>query len=729
MRELLQRWRDGQRCRREHDECPHHGRHHRPADRSGARWDIQGLRAFAVLAVVANHLTEWPRGGFVGVDVFFVISGFLITGHLVREYDSTGAISAREFYRKRAKRILPASVVVIIATVVVSMLALPSNRSSEVRTDGLWALLFGANWRFGLEETDYFNQDRLISPLQHYWSLGIEEQFYFVWPWVMLAILALHARRSTLRSRGHLIAGAAMAGIIVVSFALAVVQTNSDADFAYFSTFTRVWELGVGALLAIGSAALTRIPDAVRPALAWVGFSGMVASLWVVDASAGFPAPWAALPVVATGLVIAAGTRADREQQVWLWPLTNRASGWIGDVSYSLYLWHFPVIILLAAVVRPDTTAFYVVALVLMAALTVFSYYVIEEPARRLPWRASRSRRRRDHPVWVPARYASLGSGVVVTCLLVVAALNSTPTVTRPAFVDNLEPGQSSASKGAVPAVDKRQEDLLAALEAATVPSKFSPDLSTLTGEQWGQDILARGGCTEVTRETASDCVFGDDQAPRTAVVVGDSYAMAWMPTILAALERRGFEVHQVTRAECPAWGLPITRQDGSAFPECEEHLSWVTEHIQGIRPDLTIVAQADNGLSRLADGEDASAIADGFAENLKRLESASGAVAVLAAPPGGIPLQECVTSFGDPSDCVSTVGSQWEDVFAAEAAAVDATNSSVHIDTRPWFCFNDYCPGWVGTMPIRADGGHMTPEYAESLAPLLWASLRPQLR
>jgi peptidoglycan/LPS O-acetylase OafA/YrhL len=305
-----------------------------------SRWDIQGLRAFAVIAVVLDHLFRWPRGGFVGVDVFFVISGFLITGLLIREHERTGRISFLDFYRRRVKRIMPASLLVLFVGTVASYMAFNSVRANEIRSDSVWAALFGANWRFLTQSTDYFNIDGPISPFQHYWSLSVEEQFYFVWPWLMLLIYAVMLRAAVRsQSTARVVIGAILLVISGTSFAWAVVETADNATRAYFDTFARVWELGVGALLAVAVPVLIKLPRVLRPAMAWLGLVGMTVSLFVVSAETGFPAPAAALPVLSTALVIAAGTFADfREQQRFLFPLTNRLSNYVGDLSYSLYL-------------------------------------------------------------------------------------------------------------------------------------------------------------------------------------------------------------------------------------------------------------------------------------------------------------------------------------------------------------------------------------------------------
>ena len=262
-------------------------RSHTPRARKAVfRADVQGLRMVAVVAVILDHLLHWPAGGFVGVDIFFVISGFLITGLLLREHERTGTISFWGFYRRRIKRILPAATVVVILTVAAGYLLLSRVRATDTLWDGIWASLFAANWNYATEGTDYFQPDVAVSPLQHYWSLSVEEQFYFVWPWLMLLILWVGAKaRSGATSRSALAVQLAIVAIVVGSFVWSVWETLSSPTWAYFSTFSRAWELGIGAAIAVFAKACARIPDGWRPALGWLGLGGIAVSLFVVTPS------------------------------------------------------------------------------------------------------------------------------------------------------------------------------------------------------------------------------------------------------------------------------------------------------------------------------------------------------------------------------------------------------------------------------------------------------------
>jgi peptidoglycan/LPS O-acetylase OafA/YrhL len=261
--------------------------------RRAARLDIQGLRGLAVVAVVADHVWGQPRGGFIGVDVFFVVSGFLITRLLLKERARSGRISLADFYRRRARRILPVATLVIVVTVVAAYAVLNAARGRTVATDGVWALGFASNWHFAVIGTDYW-QLGATSPLQHYWSLAVEEQFYVAWPWVLAALLLVASRRPRLLMP-------AMVAVVLVSFGYSLWHTQVQPTWAYFGTFDRAWELAVGAALAVATTRGWRLPHRIEPLAGWVGLAGIVLSVVVVTPESAFPAPWAALPVSSAG--------------------------------------------------------------------------------------------------------------------------------------------------------------------------------------------------------------------------------------------------------------------------------------------------------------------------------------------------------------------------------------------------------------------------------------------
>ena len=252
----------------------------------------------AVLLVFANHLLGFPSGGFIGVDVFFVISGFLITGNLLRMAESTGNVSFKRFYWNRVRRIVPAATIVLLLTVLASFMIFQSFRAQRIGLDAFFAFIFMSNWWFAARDTNYFANDDAVSPIQHYWSLSVEEQFYFIWPALIFVIGVLVVSKSWTHEHRMRLAGRVMVGIIAVSLAWAIYQTHVAAAWAYFDTVSRVWELGVGALLATSTAALANIPVNRKPLLSWGGLALIAAgALLIGQGAAGFPAPWALLPV------------------------------------------------------------------------------------------------------------------------------------------------------------------------------------------------------------------------------------------------------------------------------------------------------------------------------------------------------------------------------------------------------------------------------------------------
>ncbi|MGE2717626.1 acyltransferase family protein [Mycolicibacterium litorale] len=327
-------------------------RRRRRAERSNQRLDIQGLRTVAVLAVVAHHLWGWPRGGSVGIDVFFVVSGFLVTGSLLLTSKHAGTPSLTEFYWNRVRRILPAAAVVLLGTCVASLLILTPARARDTLVDALFAFAGVANWHATAGD----------SPVAHFWALSIAEQFYVVWPLLILAVGALVARE---RTRAVAVTAAV---VVAASFAWALYRE------APLDTLTRVWELGVGALLATAAAQLSRIPQPTKPLLSWAGVLLIGASL----ALAGDTAAWALLPVAGTALVLAAGVGGESGFQPLL---CNRVSTYVGDLSYPLYLAHWPVIVLVGALME-RSPYFYVCVLAFTFGVAVACHHFVENPSR-----------------------------------------------------------------------------------------------------------------------------------------------------------------------------------------------------------------------------------------------------------------------------------------------------------------------------------------------------------
>ena len=660
-----------------------------PTGTASPRRDIQGLRALAVVAVIANHLVGFPAGGFIGVDVFFVVSGFLITGMLYREHERSGRISFTSFYRRRVRRLLPMSTLVLLATVTAGYLLYLSTQARDVLVDAGWALVFSANWHLALDGTNYWAAGDAVSPLQHFWSLAVEEQFYLIWPWLLVIVLGLRFRARVLFI--------VMAVVTAASLGWSLWETAHQPTWAYFDTLSRAWELGAGALLAITARRLATLADNVRPLLAWTGLTLIAVSLVVVTESH-FPAPWALLPVTGTALVIAAGTGGS---QRWLSPLTNRVSTYVGDISYSLYLWHLPVIILLALMV-PRGPVYDLTALVLIVGLSVATYHLVESPIRQsswleptkpAPWETSGPRFvLTGSGEWVPAhlveverrRHPGLRAGVGALALSVglTAAVVSLPLATS---AEASHPVSSVAGQQAQAAAGRAVASAVATKEFP----RFDPPVESLDAKAWLDSVTSQGCLSwdaepsETSPETLKSCDAGDPSASKRVVLLGDSYAAAWMPAVKKAYLAQHWHVQVVTKQQCPTASVSVTLVGGGAYPECDDHRRWTLEMIKQTRPDLVILADSEDTPERLADHASGAAadteIAQGLSTTLEAIVPYAGRTVVLAPPPEGKAMQACVTRVSHPADCTTTISARWNGLATALKSASSPRPRAVH--------------------------------------------------
>ncbi|OZC78484.1 acyltransferase [Rhodococcus sp. 06-418-1B] len=692
---------------------------------SPKRHDIQTLRAIAVLLVIADHLFGWPSGGFIGVDVFFVISGFLITGLLLREFDRTGSISFAGFYRRRIRRIVPIATVVIVFCCIVGLLVFSQARAKSIGIDGIWAFFFASNWRFAIEGTDYFNADTSISPLQHYWSLSIEEQFYFVWPALMLLIGVLVARRSLSGSAKRAITAAVMGTVVVVSFGWAVYDTATNQTWAYFSTFTRVWELGVGALLAIGSGVLATIPRAVSTYLAWGGIAVIAVGAFVISESGAFPAPLAAIPVLGAALVIAAGISGSVPNSS---ALTTKTGVYVGDLSYSLYLWHWPLIIFLGALMDPSFH-YYVAVLALTFGLSIFSYHFVENPIRHSTFlepgavRAAARRKKKNRlgrrPMPVSSRYAAVGAVVLTTAAFGAFALQpiEPPTAPPSRAVVAERPVESTESLPLGPVQAALAAEIDAALDASEWPDLVPSMDDAIDGAQAPTDIVE---CGLAATPDPSTCTWGAPDARRTIMVLGDSMAMSYVQPIrnFAEASNGEWKVRSEAMFGCAFVDMDITTVDTATTEACPGRKEAAIRAVNEQRPDVVVITNLHTDVSP-------ELWVPGMQRLTDRFKSSVGKIVFLSAPPNDKKASDCYTRTSVPADCISRVTDTWRARNRAEVNLA-ARVGGVHIDSRALFCTpDDYCPSFVGTTPTKSDSAHLTIEYGQKISPAFEELLR----
>lgn len=688
----------------------------------------------AVLAVFACHLWGWPRGGFVGVDVFFVVSGFLITGNLLRMAETTGTVSFATFYWNRIRRIVPAATVVLLLTYAVSMLLFLPFRSHQVGIDALLAFLFASNWWFAHQETDYFAAaDDTVSPVQHYWSLSIEEQFYFVWPALVFVIGLLIVARRWPHARRMAVTGAVMSAIVAASLWYAVRETNTDPARAYFDTFARIWELGVGALLATAVGAIARIPRSVRPFVSWGGLGLIaIALLSIGEDSARFPAPWALLPVAGAALVIMGGVGGEPRYQSFL---RNPVSTYVGDISYSLYLVHWPVIVYVGALMDPGPY-FALTVLSLAFALAVLSYHFVENPLRRASWTTMRGRLAQIRDGRRDRRGSSNHVAVAsAAALLVVAGVAFTM---RPLTIQEAAPPSlaSADANDAGPAGLKvgplgtaLRGEIATALSAAVWPP-LDPSWESLfaqgvTVDEFLSPEVAKCPWVEIA---PPECTYGSSSAPTKIVIVGDSVGSGYADVLrqLAANSNGKLQTINETMPSCVFTQELVYREGAS--PACEGRKNSAVDLIDTIRPDAVIVSNAytDERVQGASRDMTMAEWADSLRRIVERFRGSTKSVVLLSPPPSDAPIRDCTSKRkSKPADCIGTIPDLWKSKADTERRLARGIGA-VWIDSRPWFCRSKgQCPSFVGTTPARFDRVHMAVPYASKVAPVFAETLR----
>ncbi|MFE4213647.1 acyltransferase family protein [Streptomyces sp. NPDC056844] len=681
------------------------GRSAPPGPRS-LRLDIQGLRAVAVGLVVLSHAgVSQVGGGYVGVDVFFVISGFLITSLLLRELTATGRVSLRSFYARRVLRLLPAASLVVAVTLGGAWLFLSKARLAEYAGDALAGVLYVLNFRLAHAGTDYLAQNSPPSPFQHFWSLAVEEQFYLVWP--VLLLLAWRVARGRRRPVAVLL-GALCPG----SFAAGVLLTESSAPWAYFGSLTRAWELGAGALLALAAGRLERLPAALAAPLTWLGLGCVALAAVRYDAGTPFPGYHVLLPVAGTALVLAGGCAPARYGAGWL--LGRRPLVRLGGLSYGWYLWHWPLLVIApAALGRPDGTAGLPLALGLCAAalgLAWLTLRLVENPVRF---------HRAFHGS--PRRALVFGAALSVGA----SSLSLTATAVPPTIeVGGPAPALAQALSGA-PAPQARLAALLASAPTA-LPSNLSPSLTKVRS---ARSAVYRDGChVDYATTRTRPCVYGDRASARTVVLFGDSHAAQWFPALHRLAAVRGWKLVSLTKASCKVADVTVV-SGHQPYAACDTWRADALARIGALRPDLVVVSSSDAGDPAHPSSDPLRQWTTGFETTFRALGGTGARVAALLDTPWpkGDPVDCAARNSLQLPACANHLPGATRDTARGTAlrAAASATATTV-VDPTPWVCAvrTGVCPVVVADTAVHRDGSHLSEAYAEALAPVLAPAL-----
>ena len=685
------------------------------ADRVAAGFhpEIQGLRAVAVLLVVLFHL--WPNalsGGYVGVDVFFVISGYLITAHLYREAATTGTVSLRRFWARRIRRLLPASLLVLAVSALATVLFLPATVWTQTARQIAASALYVQNWALAADAVDYMAKDNVPTLAQHYWSLSVEEQFYAFWPVLIVGLVVLAGRsasRHTAATRTTLIIGLGTVGVI--SLAWSVLATANSQPTAYFVTPTRVWEFVAGALVTLIVVSREH-SERVRGALGWLGLVAIVTAAVLFDERSLFPGWIALLPVLGTVAVIVAGTtRSPYAPARWL---SLRPMTFVGDISYSVYLWHWPLIIVVPYVTGADLqTVDKVGILVGTILLAWLSKVFVEDPMRTKPILTAMP--------WRSFAFAVAGMAVVVGGSVVISN-----EIQRRAEAASAIFTETPTLRGCFgpAALDQANECDTVAGSGALYPP---PEVVMLQNTK-----PAYPGCQQtIAPADVRVCSIGSQEPgpDRVVAVVGDSHATHWFAAFDRLGRERNWRVLTYVKASCPvttARRLLVDEQTNEGQRSC---LEWVDEVRRQIARDERISYVFSSTFSsayRYAEDPDhplRDPRTDGFQDVWRTWVSAGKDVFVIkdVPPTQGGDVPNCLALHPERRLACSTRADEVPDDASADAV-VSMHEPRVHVvDLTDRFCDDRRCYPVVGNLIVYSDSSHLTTDYSTALAPYLF--------
>jgi len=603
---------------------------------------IQGLRALAALLVTIFHARLVP-GGFIGVDIFYVISGYLITGLILREIEQTGSLDLNAFYQRRIKRLLPTSVFVLFITAIVGMFVLPAITRDALGRDLFAAAAYISNYLFAWWQNDYQNLNATPSPFIHYWSLAVEEQFYVVWP-ILLLLLARYGRRAIFWG---------ISITTVLSLLLSVYQTQTSPIWAFYSLPTRAWELGVGALLLF-------VPEKVwrNRFIPWLGVIGIAIATFNFDENTAFPGLNAVLPVFATALLIGS---------ISIWPRAfndlsnNRISQWLGAISYPLYLWHWPALVLpSSALGRPLRIRERLFCILLTVVLAHLTSKFIEQPLRH-----KKIEGKKVYLFFVATTITSLIAGLIIS-----ATSSSMISVKGTNYKFNL-------------------------IDVMEKPAVYGDDCHVNYGET-----------------KSGYCTYGDTKSNRTLVLYGDSHAAQWFPALEQIALERGYKLISLTKSACPAVDAP--REDQGAFKNvhCEKWRQNSIARIKSIHPDAVITSSFQYFTPPSGFPSKSRWWDDGQRRLLSELRGSSNHLIYISDTPRPLrDIPNCLASR-DSHTCDST-----------EKTRNVIINGFEKIDPTPWLC-TSYCPAIKDGYVVYRDASHISVAASLALKPELEKAL-----
>lgn len=667
-----------------------------PANKPGFRLDIEGLRGLAILLVVLGHVAFTIAGIELhlhgGVDISFVLSGFLVTWLLLREQHKNGKIAFGKFYARRARRLMPAATLVTLATLVGAWVWMSPLRLATVGADGLAAAMSLINYRLASLATDYFS-DKAPSPFQHFWSLSVEEQFYLLWPALLLGALWLGNRFG----RGRQMVSVLLTLVVVVSLSLSVITTHTAQPWAYFGFHTRAWELAAGALVAVAAQHLARLPKLLAAALSWLGLAVIAASAVLITEDTPLPGYAVAGPVVGAALVIAGGCANPHLGAERL--LTVPALRYCGRISYAWYLWHWPILVIMPemtghALTGPDKFT----VVVSSFGLAAVTFHLLEKPIR-------------EHKPLVQHAPFGLVLGFGLVAVSVVASI----------FVAIIVPPQATSAQTIVAQPAKPVSEIERLVAEGAKLDKMPPEMSGAANTALTDGLDNCINLYEVTQP--KPCVIGDKSSATTMVLVGDSHATHWKPALGAIAKKHRIRLVTYAKSKCtPEPYSNIDYNTQRRYVECEKWRENVFREVEEVlRPKAVILSSA---IYDGASGQAAYSIVHRFVSRGTRV------VVFDDTPRPFVHIPQCLSKYPENvQKCAiprTTAMYKPELRDARMVNTVKAGGHFIHLDK--WFCTAAVCPPVINGMVVYMDMAHITATYVRWLTPELEKKLKPIL-
>jgi peptidoglycan/LPS O-acetylase OafA/YrhL len=659
------------------------------------RPEIEGLRAVASLLVAVYHI--WLGNVSGGVDVFFVVAGFLITTSLLSRYERNGNIDFSGFILRLVKRLFPAAFTVLFVIGIVSMLWLPEVRWDQTAQELIASALYFENWQLATSSVDYLAQNNEASPFQHFWAMSLQGQFYIIWP--LLLFITILLTKYVFKKQVRPAFLITLVIVFTFSFIYSIYLTAVNQPWAYFDTFTRVWEFSIGGMVALLIANI-QLNKSFSFLFSWIGLIALVSCGLILQVSTVFPGYAALWPVLSAVLILLAGDTGGKFSANRI--LSSKPLMKFGSISYSFYLWHWPVLIFYFILSGNEQAGLFD-GLLIMLVSAILSYLTteyVEKPIRN---------RKSLNVKWKSAAVAlAIMAPVLILSLFWTNTIATQTAELESVLEDENYPG---ALVTAYPELEINYEE----------PVRPSP----LQARSDNADVYEDGCHQAIGNTEVIECIYGETDDPEYRLaLVGGSHAAHWLPALQVFAEEENIQILSYTKSGC---------RFSSEIFDAEDCTDWNTNLMDTLiesRPDIvfthadvTSLEPTDPSIERLVD------IPEGFVDNWETLQTHDIPVfAVRDNPRFREDIPSCVEEHGeDAMECRIAR----EDVLPADSPWEKLENKpkNVHYaDFSDRFCDEDYCMPVVGNVLAYTDSHHISATYARTLAPFVKEELMPVL-